>query len=87
MGDARIGGRFDQAEALYEEALVRYRGRASVGGVELANALRPLALLWSRTGRESEALPLWREAGRLYESAGVAAGAEECEAWIGRLGD
>ena len=67
------------AEPLYREALGLYRSSANTPGLELANALLPLALLLTRRGDHDEARPLWLEARTLYAAAGVGAGVEECE--------
>ena len=70
MGDA------DLAEPCFEEALAFYRENAPSPG-ELANALRPLALLKEAAGDKAAAYDLWREAGDLYAAAGIDAGAQE----------
>jgi tetratricopeptide (TPR) repeat protein len=67
------------AEPLYREALELYRSSANTPGLELANALRPLALLLTGRGDHDEARLLWLEARTLYAAAGVGAGVEECE--------
>ena len=47
--------------------------------LELANALRPCALLRERLGDGEAALALWREARELYLAAGIAEGVRECD--------
>lgn len=71
MGDA------DLAEPCFEEALALYRERSPPPG-ELANALRPMALLKEAAGDKAAAYDLWCEAGDLYAVAGIDAGVEEC---------
>jgi tetratricopeptide (TPR) repeat protein len=67
-----------EAEQCFVEALDIYREHPSPNGMDFANAIRPFALLKTKTGRIEEARPLWIEAGKLYESEGIAAGVEEC---------
>jgi len=67
-----------EAERCFVEALDIYRAHPSPDALDLANAIRPYALLKTRTGRTEEARPLWLEAGALYETEGIAAGVEEC---------
>ena len=45
--------------------------------LDLANALRAMAVLKERVGARAEAAELWREAGSLYERANVEAGVAE----------
>ena len=66
------------AERCFVEALNVYRSHPSPDALDLANAIRPYALLMTTTGRREEARALWVEAGELYESLGIAAGVEEC---------
>lgn len=69
----RDDGKLAQAEPLYLEALALYRAHPEAPHLDLANALRPLALL-----REAQARQLWTEARDLYDSVGVEAGVNEC---------
>jgi tetratricopeptide (TPR) repeat protein len=71
MGDA------DLAEPCFEEALEIYRTGAP-SAAELANALRPMALLKEAAGDKATAYDLWAEAHDLYAKAGIDAGVEEC---------
>jgi tetratricopeptide (TPR) repeat protein len=77
-------GRLDDAETCYAEALALCRSRDDVAPLDLANLLRPLALLRERQHRAAEAGALWAEARALYEKAGVRAGAEEAADGAGR---
>jgi tetratricopeptide (TPR) repeat protein len=72
LGDA------DLAEASFEEALAIYR-LASPSDAELANALRPLAILRQASGDFPQAYALFEEACALYQSAGIEAGVGECK--------
>ena len=79
VGDIHLdAGRLDLAAPCYDEALALYRSRDDAKPLDLANLLRPLALL-SEAKKEPEAARLyWAEARALYETAGVAAGVAEC---------
>lgn len=70
----------DAAEACYREALAIYRTQANVPALDLANALRPYALLKERLGDAAAAKPMWTEARDLYTIVNVEAGAAECTA-------
>ena len=61
----------DPADACFAEALSLYRSHPSPPPLDLANAIRAYASLKSDPS-------LWLEAAALYESEGIAAGAEEC---------
>jgi tetratricopeptide (TPR) repeat protein len=78
LGDIlQDAGRDAEALPYYDEALALYRSRPDRRGLDLANALRPLALLKEKAGARAEAAALWAEAGALYAAAGVDAGAKE----------
>lgn len=75
LGDVHMEqGRSDLAGPLYDEAIALYRAHPEPPKLDLANALRSLAI-----HRETEAIELWSEAGKLYAEVGVPAGAEEAE--------
>lgn len=74
-----------QAEACYREALSLYRESGSARPLDLANAVRPYALLKERTGHHAEAHELWTEAHRLYASVNAGAGVEESASHIRKL--
>jgi tetratricopeptide (TPR) repeat protein len=81
LGDVhRETGRNDLAEPCYREALAIYRRHPETAPLELANAIRPLAIVEERAGRPAEARRLWHEARDLYAAAGVEAGYAECAA-------
>lgn len=69
---------WSEADRCFAEALGIYRSHPAPGLLDLANAIRAYAALKTATGQVEAARPLWVEAGSLYESAGIAAGAEEC---------
>jgi len=79
-------GRRDLAEPYYDEALTLYRNDERTEPLDLANAVRPLAILKESAGQMDDARRLWREARDLYAAAGVEAGLAECEARLARLG-
>jgi tetratricopeptide (TPR) repeat protein len=76
LGDVWLdAGDLTAAEPVLEEALQLYRAHAGLGGLELANAIRPLALVRARVGGDARAL--LDEAIALYGEAGIAAGVRE----------
>lgn len=78
LGDlSRRASAFLEAETLLSEALSYYRTHLDTTVLELANAIRPLALLKGAEGDISNAIELWREAQVLYGAIGVVAGVEE----------
>lgn len=86
LGDLhRHSERLGLARACYDEALALYRGQPDPPPLDVANALRPLALLDEREGNSSVAAELWRQAGALYVAAGVAEGAEQAYGALSRL--
>jgi tetratricopeptide (TPR) repeat protein len=87
LGDIhRALGDVELAESNYQEALVLYRGNESTSPLDLANAIRPLAILWHDAGEIEEATSLWTEAKDLYVKADVKAGVNECENRLAELG-
>jgi len=69
--------RHGEAEPLYDEALAIYRAHDETPLLDLANAIRGMALLKSEVGATDDARMLWEEARYLYGSAGVDAGVAE----------
>jgi tetratricopeptide (TPR) repeat protein len=83
VGDIlRHEGSLEQARPCYEEALTVYRDHHETSQLDLANAIRGLALLG---GDASQTEPLWQEARELYNAANVQPGVQECDAQIKRL--
>ena len=68
------------AEACYVEALTLYRASPRASRLDLANAIRPMAILKGRIGDADAARHLWEEARDLYRSLGIEAGVAECSA-------
>lgn len=86
LGDIhQDAGRTDQAELCYHEALALYRADPQTQPLDLANAIRPLAILKERTGDDALAMSLWREAQNLYATVDVAQGIAESQARLARL--
>jgi hypothetical protein len=63
-----------------------YRSSERTAPLDLANAIRPLAILKEGAGDIEEARRLWEEARDLYAAADVGEGADECSARLERLG-
>jgi hypothetical protein len=78
-------GRDDLAEPCYIEALSIYRRDDQTLPLDLANTIRPLALLKENAGEVEEAKRLWAEAGDLYAVANVAQGVAESSRRLARL--
>jgi len=77
--------RDDLAAPCYEEALAIYRSHKQTSTLDLANAVRPFALLKEHTGVSAEAKHLWAEARDLYATANVQAGVKECSRHLSTL--
>jgi tetratricopeptide (TPR) repeat protein len=82
----RHAGRVHLAEACYDEALALYRGHEKPPPLDLANAIRPLAILKQDTGESEQARRLWEEAKDLYATANVPEGVAECATRLAQLG-
>ena len=68
-----------EAKELCEEALEIYRSSLNTKVLDLANTLRPYALLSEKMGNVELAKQLWQEARNLYGSLRVRAGTSECD--------
>jgi tetratricopeptide (TPR) repeat protein len=79
------GGRDDLAEPCYNEALSIYRRDSQTLPLDLANTIRPFALLKENAGEVEEAKRLWAEARDLYAVAKVAPGVAESSRRLARL--
>lgn len=79
----REAGRHKLAERHYEESLKLYRSEAGTAPLDLANAIRGLALLKSGMGEAETAKALWQEARGLYAAVSVDAGVAECDRRLG----
>ncbi|HEV7505452.1 MAG TPA: tetratricopeptide repeat protein [Thermoanaerobaculia bacterium] len=86
LGDVHYeAGRAALAELCFHEALSIYRGHPKTDPLDLANAIRSLAVLKGDTGETEEARCLWREARDLYVAVDVEPGVAECDARLARL--
>jgi len=78
-------GREDLAEPCYIEALSIYRRDNQTLPLDLANTIRPFALLKENAGEVEEAKRLWAEARDLYAIANIAPGVTESSRRLARL--
>lgn len=86
LGDIhREEGRPDLAEPCYREALDLYRGHERTPPLDLANAIRGLAILKDEADEAEVARLLWEEARELYTSVNVEAGVAESSRRLARL--
>lgn len=86
LGDVHYeAGRAALAEPCFHEALSIYRGHPKTDPLDLANAIRSLAVLKGESEETGEAKSLWQEARDLYVTVGVEPGIAECDARIARL--
>jgi len=88
VGDIhRDAGEAGLAEPCYDEALSIYRKHQQTEPLDLANAIRPLAILKDDAGAIEEAKRLWAEARDLYAAANVREGVAESSRRLARLED
>ena len=79
LGDIlQDAGRPAEAEPCFREAITIYRANPDTPALDMANALRPLALLRDRAGDFDEADHLWDGAKELYAAVKVFPGIAEC---------
>lgn len=81
----RQQGRPAEAKPLYEDALEIYRSNLGTKLLDLANTVRPYALLNEEQGDVEFARELWEEARHLYGSLRIHEGVAECDAHVARL--
>jgi tetratricopeptide (TPR) repeat protein len=74
-----------EAKPLYEESIELYRSSLSTKILDLANALRPYALLNEGQGNLEWASKFWKEAKQLYSSLRVEPGVSECDEHLRNL--
>lgn len=78
LGDNHLdGGRLELVEPCNHEALAFYRENERTAPLDVANAIRPLAILKEQNGEAEEAKLLWAEARELYAAIEVHAGVAE----------
>lgn len=86
LGDVHLEQQhLDDAATCYSEALQIYRAASEPPVLDLANAIRAMAVLKERVGAREAAAALWEEAGALYERANVTAGVAESRRRVERL--
>jgi len=86
LGDAYYyAGQWALAEPCYVEALSIYRGDNQTRPLDLANAVRSLAVLKHEGGASDEAGRLWQEAHDLYTALKAPAGIAESAARLALL--
>lgn len=86
LGDIhREAGYAELAEPCYREALAIYRNHEKTPPLDLANAIRGLAILRGEIGEAGEARKLWEEARDLYTAVKVKAGVDESSRRIALL--
>ncbi len=78
-------GRAALAEPCYQEAVALYRSQEQARPLDVANAIRSLAVLKGEAGEMEESTMLWREAHDLYASVGISAGVAESAARLAIL--
>jgi tetratricopeptide (TPR) repeat protein len=81
----RLESNAAEAKTLYEECLELYRSNLDTKFLDLANTLRPYALLNEEQGNLALATMLWEEARSLYASLRIDAGVSECDAHLSHL--
>lgn len=88
LGDIyRENGFAQQAEPLLKEAITMYRQDLNTQILDLANAIRPLALLRTEQRKNEDARQLWSEALALYSALELSAGVSECSLQLAKIGD
>jgi tetratricopeptide (TPR) repeat protein len=78
-------GDAERAAFYYGEAMTLYRADPEPPALDLANLLRPLALLMEAQDQPEAALQYWTEARALYDQASVSAGVDECSRHLAAL--
>jgi len=73
------------AKPLYEESIELYRSSLSTKILDLANALRPYALLTETQGKLESASKFWDEARQLYSALRLEPGVSECDEHLRKL--
>jgi tetratricopeptide (TPR) repeat protein len=76
---------FSEAKLLYEEALELYRSNLNTKLLDLANTVRPYAILLEMQGDRDSATKLWKEASHLYDSLRIDEGVSECDTHLSQL--
>ena len=86
LGDIyRENGHTEQARTLLAEAITVYRQNLDTKVLDLANAIRPFALLMIEMGDVDAARPLLQEALVLYSALDLTGGVAECSTQLAKL--
>jgi tetratricopeptide (TPR) repeat protein len=80
-----VGGKHALAEPYYQEALGIYRNNPQTSPLDMANAIRGMAILKQETRNVDESKALWQEARALYALVNVEAGVAESNRRIAQL--
>jgi tetratricopeptide (TPR) repeat protein len=78
-------GQNELAGPCYREALELYRRNEGASQLDLANAIRSMAVLKEETGASEEAKVLWTEARQLYIAGQIEPGVAESSRRLARL--
>jgi tetratricopeptide (TPR) repeat protein len=73
------------AEPCYRQALDLYRAHPEAAPLDVANAVRSMAVLKGDAGATDEARQLWEEAKQLYTATGIEAGVAESSRRLAEL--
>jgi tetratricopeptide (TPR) repeat protein len=85
-GDIRRGrGDMAGASLCYEEALGLYRSLDPIPPGDLANTVRPMALVQEVLGNQMRAKALYQEARDVYQALGLQEGVDECSVRLANL--
>jgi pyridoxal biosynthesis lyase PdxS len=86
MGDIHTkAGRHSLAEQCCEEAVAMYRTQSDASALDVANAIRSLAVVKERLAQVDQARQLWQDAHNQYAALNVVEGTAEAAAHLGRL--
>jgi tetratricopeptide (TPR) repeat protein len=88
LGDVhRHSERDDEARACYEESLALYQSHDDPPALDYANAMRMVAISSEDHGQVDRAIELWSDTKKLYASAGIKEGVDECAEHLAGLRD
>ena len=86
LGDVyRSKGMLEEADPVYAEALAYYQNADTISELDLANALRSMALLRELQNDAEQAVFYWRQAQYYYQATHIQPGVAECEDRIAAL--
>ena len=86
LGDIHTkAGRHSLAEQCCEEAVAMYRTQSNASALDVANAIRSLAVVKERLAQMAQARQLWQDAHNRYAALNIVEGTAEAAAHLGRL--